>query len=203
MAGERYILKPLTSEDGMRGHRLGIDEFLADNEMINLFLIALASLQKDSLRSWNEMPDWLTYYSLAGIHGFPREEWNGYLNKIGSTATVTTPRIPFRHGIAPICFFSSRSSEMIKQAHEYPSEDQRKIYLDAAARFRLPYWDPITPRKAQDVHRPGEKEDPKTIWALPDIFKKDEVFVKLPKNDPKNNKDFSKIANPLASFTFP
>lgn len=44
-----------------------IDEFLADNEMTNLFLIALAELQKDSLRLWNGKPDWLTYYSLAGM----------------------------------------------------------------------------------------------------------------------------------------
>jgi hypothetical protein len=67
MANERYILKPLTNEDGRRGYRLEIDEFLADNEMTNLFLIALAELQKDSLRLWNGKPDWLTYYSLAGM----------------------------------------------------------------------------------------------------------------------------------------
>lgn len=67
MADERYILKPLTNEDGRRGYRLEIDEFLADNEMTNLFLIALAELQKDSLRLWNGKPDWLTYYSLAGM----------------------------------------------------------------------------------------------------------------------------------------
>lgn len=101
MADERYTLKPLTNEDGKRIYRLEIDEFLADNEMTNLFLIALAELQKDSLRLWNREPDWLTYYSVAGlfswllfrailinlgIHGNPTEEWNGYPNnssKIG------------------------------------------------------------------------------------------------------------------------
>ena len=100
-AGITYTLKRLTKKDGKRIHRLEIDEFLADNEMNNLFLIALAGLQKDSLRLWNKEPDWLTYYSVAGlllwhlfrailiylgIHGQPREEWNNYPNneKIGS-----------------------------------------------------------------------------------------------------------------------
>ena len=95
MANDRYTLKPLTNEDGKRIYRLEIDEFLADNEMTNLFLIALAELQKDSLKLWNatKEPDWLTYYSVAGllfshplrailiyvgIHGEPRDHWNGF-----------------------------------------------------------------------------------------------------------------------------
>ena len=69
-ADDRYILKPLTNADGKRGYRLEIDEFLADNEMTNLFLVALAKLQQDSLREWNQKPDWLTYYSLAGTSSF-------------------------------------------------------------------------------------------------------------------------------------
>ena len=98
-ANERYTLKPLEN-DGKRMYKLEIDEFIADNEMTNLFLIALAELQKNSLRFWldghdEKKPDWLTYYSLAGlllwpllppilihagIHGYPRDEWNDYPN---------------------------------------------------------------------------------------------------------------------------
>jgi hypothetical protein len=93
---------------------------------------------------------------------------------------------------------------MVKQAQSYPNEGQRKIYLDAAARFRLPYWDLIMPRNEQTVAPPGKKPDPRTIWGCPAIFKAEEVFVKLPKDDPKKDeKGFSKIANPLASFIFP
>ena len=99
MADQRYILKPLTNIDGKdpkRGYRLEIDEFLADNEVTNLFLIALDKIQQKSLKLLNGKPDWLTYYSVAGlllygllrtlltvvlgIHGQPREEWNGYAN---------------------------------------------------------------------------------------------------------------------------
>ena len=99
MADERYILKPITNIDGKdskRGYRLEIDEFLADNEVTNLFLIALAEMQENGLKLWNGKPDWLTYYSIAGfflcrllmallmmaigIHGEPRENWNDYEN---------------------------------------------------------------------------------------------------------------------------
>lgn len=66
MANDRYILKALTNADGKRGFRLEIDEFLAKNEVTNLFLIALAKLQQDSLGQWDGQPDWLKYYSLAG-----------------------------------------------------------------------------------------------------------------------------------------
>lgn len=51
MADQRYILKPLTNEDGKKGYRLEIDEFLRFNPMMNLFFKALAKLQKDSLGS--------------------------------------------------------------------------------------------------------------------------------------------------------
>ena len=84
MADDRYLLNPLPNEDGKRGYRLEIDEFLLDNEMTNLFLVALAALQKDSLRLWDtKQPDWLTYYSLAGIHGQPKEDWNEFTPKEG------------------------------------------------------------------------------------------------------------------------
>lgn len=93
---------------------------------------------------------------------------------------------------------------MVKQAQAYAKEDERKIYLDAAARFRLPYWDLIMPRNKPAPATGGTKPDPTTIWGCPAIFKQKEVFVKLPKDDPKKDKNgFSKIDNPLAYFTFP
>ena len=87
---------------------------------------------------------------------------------------------------------------MVEQAKAYLDEEQRKTYLDAAARFRLPYWDLIMPRKEET------NSDPTTIWGCPAIFKAKDVFVKLPGDDPeKDEKGFSKIKNPLASFAFP
>jgi tyrosinase len=83
---ERYLIKPLPNEDGKRGYRMEIDEFLLDNEMTNLFLIAFEALQKDSLRFFDKdkkKPDYLTFFSLAGIHGQPRDSWNGLQPKKG------------------------------------------------------------------------------------------------------------------------
>jgi len=58
MAKNCYILKPLSNENGKRDCRLEIDWFLLDNEMTNLFLVALAALEGNSPRQLNnERPD--------------------------------------------------------------------------------------------------------------------------------------------------
>lgn len=59
------ILTPLP-DDGTRGARLEIDEFCLDNEMTNLFLIALSSLQQKSLDPVNGKPNWMNFYAIAG-----------------------------------------------------------------------------------------------------------------------------------------
>lgn len=71
------MCRPLP-DDGKRGYRLEIDEFMADNAMVNCFLLALLSLQQNSLKSVNGSPNWLNYYALGSIHGFPTENWNGF-----------------------------------------------------------------------------------------------------------------------------
>ena len=87
------MLTPLP-DDGTRGPRLEIDEFCLDNEMTNLFLIALSKLQQNSLDKVDEKPNWMNFYAIAGqscqscrykagsntfpgIHGQPTEAWNG------------------------------------------------------------------------------------------------------------------------------
>ena len=68
MAPDPIITKLLPQLNGLaRGNRLEIDEFLADNAMTNLFLLALAAMQKDSLRRTNDGPDWKKYYALGGM----------------------------------------------------------------------------------------------------------------------------------------
>ena len=49
--------------------RVEIDEFLDDNAMTNLFLLALAEMQKEdpTKRKANGNEDWWTFYSLSGI----------------------------------------------------------------------------------------------------------------------------------------
>ena len=49
--------------------RLEIDEFLDDNAMTNLFLIALTEMQKEDpkKRQADKTEDWWTFYSLSSI----------------------------------------------------------------------------------------------------------------------------------------
>lgn len=48
--------------------RVEIDEFIGDNEMTNLYLLALEALQKeDATKSTTQRnEDWWTFYSLSG-----------------------------------------------------------------------------------------------------------------------------------------
>lgn len=79
--------------------RVEIDEFLSDNDMTNLFLLALEAMQQEdpSKSTANKNEDWWTFYSLSGetisttflyhilinkgIHGLPREAWDGVPSK--------------------------------------------------------------------------------------------------------------------------
>ncbi len=49
--------------------RVEIDEFLNDNDMTNLFLLALSEMQKEDpkKRSAQGSEDWWTFYSLSSI----------------------------------------------------------------------------------------------------------------------------------------
>ena len=67
MAGSPIILKELPNPDGKtRGYRLEIDEFIADNAMTNLFLLALSTMQSNSVKEVDGKPDWTKYYALGG-----------------------------------------------------------------------------------------------------------------------------------------
>ena len=87
----RYHLKPLINDpDEPRTPRLEIDEFIADNDALNLFLLALRAMHKDPLREVHVKrkgsahtrlePDYLNYYNLGAIHWQPMENWDGVPN---------------------------------------------------------------------------------------------------------------------------
>ena len=76
-----YVLKALP-DDGTRGYRVELDEFMADNDMVNLFLIALRAMQLNSLEPTDKgKMNLLKFYALAAVHGRPSEDWNNYPNK--------------------------------------------------------------------------------------------------------------------------
>lgn len=95
---------------------------------------------------------------------------------------------------------------MVRQANAFQDQDEKQSYLDAAARFRLPYWDIVMPRNDEQTKPPpGQtKVDPTAIWGCPEILKARSVYVKLPNGDPEKKKNgFWTIDNPLAVFKFP
>ena len=85
---------------------------------------------------------------------------------------------------------------MLEIANEFNDKDKTlgARYLDACAKFRLPYWDIVMPRRERQPGAP-----PASIWATPQLLAKQQVYVRLPK-DPKN---LVPINNPMYSFAFP
>lgn len=51
--------------------RLEIDEFLEDNALTNLFLLALIDMFKENSKLRAKTEDWWTFYSLSGIPYHP------------------------------------------------------------------------------------------------------------------------------------
>ncbi len=81
----------------------------------------------------------------------------------------------------------------------YETPEERQVYLDAAAQFRLPYWDIVMPRNPYNKN----KKDETHIFGCPQILKEEWVWVREPGNNPKFHNGFSHIRNPLFSFYFP
>ncbi|KXT08107.1 hypothetical protein AC579_9209 [Pseudocercospora musae] len=188
-------------DDGRRGPRLEIDEFLQDNEMTNLFLIAFLNLHKDSVKKTDQgQPNWMNFHAIAGIHGQPVEEWAGVKQwKASGYCHHQLNTFPTWHRPYMCLLELALYKEMDRVAGQYDSNSDQKVYRDAAARFRLPYWDLIMPRK--ELER-GARLD--TVWAFPHIFKAPQVFVKLPKRTSTTDADgWTSIDNPLWSYRFP
>lgn len=199
------VLLPLPNED-QRGPRLEIDEFLQNNEMTNLFMIAFSNLQTGSLVKTDKgEPNWLKFHAIAGIHGQPDEAWGGVpKTKVQTSNGVrigycrhSSNTFPTWHRPYMCLMEQSLYTEMARIAELYTADSDKKLYRDAAAKFRLPYWDLIMPRREKS----GRVD---TVWGFPQIFKNKQVFVKLPQPTKETTSDgWNKIDNPLYSYRFP
>ena len=85
---------------------------------------------------------------------------------------------------------------MVQIANDFKKTDSKEgdKYLAAAARFRLPYWDVVMPRKER---KSGSA--PASIWACPELCAKEEVYVRKPAKP----KELVPIDNPMCFFRFP
>ncbi|CAG8980482.1 hypothetical protein HYALB_00013118, partial [Hymenoscyphus albidus] len=173
--------------------RVEIEEFIGDNEMTNLYLLALEALQKEdankSVVKKNE--DWWTFYSLSGIHGQPAENWNGIQQPdgdIGGYCTHGQVVFPTWHRVYMNMFEQSLSNKIATIAAQFTQEPQKSLYKQAAARFRIPFWDPVLPRN---------KATNEKMWGLPKILSVTDVWVLRP-----NSTELTSIPNPLYALKF-
>ena len=89
---------------------------------------------------------------------------------------------------------------MAEKAEEFSEEEGRQHYLDALPRFRLPYWDPVLPRRPwnNDDSSLPQQERFRNIFGMPEILSAQEVQIMVP-----GQKEAQSIENPLYKFTFP
>lgn len=156
--------------------------------------------------------------TIVGIHGFPTEQWcglkdphfsYGYCHHRAETfpvwhrpymALYEVRDTEITRYVSDIVWQMMIYKEMVAQAEKYKDEAERQMYRDAAAMFRLPFWDIVMPRSKQTS---GEAT---SIFGCPEILKREEVFLKLPEGheDRKSpTEKFTKLPNPLASFIYP
>ena len=62
--GDDKIITPITPDPSRV--RMEIDEFVADDAMTNLFLLALEAMQTEDDERSGDNEDWWTFYSLSG-----------------------------------------------------------------------------------------------------------------------------------------
>ncbi|KAF2024336.1 hypothetical protein EK21DRAFT_117886 [Setomelanomma holmii] len=147
----------------------------------------------DSLKEFDGGMNLLNHYALSAVHGYPREKWNGYPNTTGdgyyhhSKDSFSTWHWPYMTAYEIAIY-----KEMVKVAGLYTNAEQKGSYRRAAARFRLPYWDPLTPRNER-------RGDVDTAFGLPVIFQQRDIYVRTPSKPD----ELTPMANPLYEFTFP
>ncbi|KAL9612930.1 MAG: hypothetical protein Q9167_002513 [Letrouitia subvulpina] len=218
------IVKALDPEPG--AYRLELDEFVQNEPALNLFLLALESLQNndvitkvkndwknantdDEKKKWekelsNNERYWWSYFSLASIHGLPKQPWrHKHVTEGDAWYCQHGSRIfPTWHRPYVMMFEQSVFNEMYRIAKMYPEnadkECSRTYYLTAAKSFRLPYWDPWMPRYSSNGSE-GSTNGGGTWFGLPAILKAQEVFVRRPE---KPN-DLVEIDNPLYHYKVP
>ena len=89
------------------------------------------------------------------------------------------------------------ANKMRDIAQRYTDASEKKEYINAAERFRFPYWDPFVPRNRVSRNSQATEVD-QEIWGLPKILMAEAVYVKYP-----NKSVLKAIANPLRAYVLP
>lgn len=201
----------VVAPDGSLRTRLEIDDFVRDDDVTNLFIISLSLLMSEP---WTAAHPF-SYFQLAGVHGRPHAPWDGVGSSSPTTPSSSSPDtevLPSEttagcccaHGPVPsasswrrahlAAFEQALCVKMHDSADRYP-EPFRTRYRAAAARFALPYWDPLRARrKVRNVHghyfyRAG----------LPVVVTLPTVMVRTPELPAAR----VPVRNPLYQYNFP
>ncbi|OCL11103.1 Di-copper centre-containing protein [Glonium stellatum] len=196
--------------DGSVQPRLEIDDFIQDSDLANLYLLALQELMQ---QDWKKP---FSYFQIAGIHGRPWANWDNVdPSQIHhESKDFVEEGNKLNQGPSPYSGYCSHSSilfptwhrvylAMLEQsvfltvtniASRFP-EPQKKKYVSAAGRFRLPFWDPFLPRqKLMNVHG-----YPIYRCGVPIILMIPKVRVRMPEHPT----ELTEIDNPLYNCRFP
>ncbi|KAK4674167.1 hypothetical protein QC763_118030 [Podospora pseudopauciseta] len=154
----------------------------------NLFIWALRFLQERD-------PDHkLSFFQIAGIHGMPYQPWDEDTDAITANegyCTHDSLLFPSWHRPYMLLYEQVLYEIMVKQVIPQLPEDKQHEWTDAAATWRLPYWD-----WAQKKTREGQDE---TLYDVPLITKQPRIGV----IDLKDGVTVFYIDNPMYKFTMP
>ncbi|KAK4202248.1 putative tyrosinase [Triangularia verruculosa] len=160
--------------------RREIRELEQDREVWTLYLLGMSMMQftdQSSPTSW---------YGITGIHGMPHQTWGGVRPTPGNEETgyCTHSSILFPTWHRPyLALYEQVLSNVIRMIATWWPEDQKQPYVDAAKRFRIPYWDWATYPPS------GGSVLPMSVGGSP--------FV-----DIDGPSGVQRISNPLFSYTF-
>lgn len=160
--------------------RMEVRSMRDDKYKWDLFILSLSMFQ------YADQDDLLSWYQIAGIHGVPFTTWNGVepLPGARNSGYCTHSSVLFPMWHRP--YLALFEQQMYKMANAialmFTNTTQRQLYQQAAADFRLPYWD-------------WSLEAPKGETHLPDVFWSP-VIQQFGPNGLQN------IKNPLYSYRF-
>ncbi|KAK0718697.1 common central domain of tyrosinase-domain-containing protein [Apiosordaria backusii] len=154
----------------------------------NLFIWALRFLQERD-------PDHkLSFFQIAGIHGMPYQPWDEDTDAITANegyCTHDSLLFPSWHRPYMLLYEQVLYEIMIKQVIPQLPADKQQEWKDAAATWRLPYWD-----WAQKKTREGQDQP---LYDVPLITKQPRIGV----IDLKDGVTVFYIDNPMYKFTMP
>ncbi|KAK0660209.1 Polyphenol oxidase 1 [Lasiodiplodia hormozganensis] len=159
--------------------RLEIRDLAEDEFQWNLFLLAMQRFQQ---MDQNERTSW---YSIASIHGKPYQTWDG-VEPTGSKTSgycmhSSNLFLPWHRPYLAL-YEQTLQGLMAEIVDEWPDSPERDNYTEAAATFRLPFWDWAVLRSDGET-------------TVPDFFVTPTIDVTLPNGS-------ETIDNPLYSYKF-